>query len=379
MLARGTVEVLKSVKGSSDPKRIEVLQDGDYFGELALLTNVPRTTSVRTLAECTCLVLTREKFQALMHKAPELRWKLRESASIAGYREAEAGRVVVTAVSPSSKIRHDLLTPVNHMVGYSEMLLEETDAGNDVLRNRLDSIHMRAKQLQTGIETAMPAGLKVTQSLIVQLKQQLDEPITAILAQIAALGPIAGGDIDADVAKIAGAAQRLREMLGQRLASEASSLPQPRPSGAQSQMATGHLLVVDDNATSRELLSRRLEREGYRVSGAGDGLSALRLLEATSFDLVLLDVLMPDMNGYEMLQRIKSSDELAHIPVIMTSAMDEVDSAVRCIELGAEDYLTKPFDPILLRARIQACVQRKQVRDMEREKLRTALSAKGAE
>lgn len=127
----------------------------------------------------------------------------------------------------------------------------------------------------------------------------------------------------------------------------------------------GCLLVVDDNEMNRDLLSRRLIRQGYTVLMAENGKEALDRMRSHAFDLVLLDIMMPEMNGYEVLEYLKSDPELRHIPVIMISALDDIDSVVRCIELGAEDYLFKPFNPTLLRARIGACLEKKRLRDQE--------------
>jgi DNA-binding response OmpR family regulator len=124
------------------------------------------------------------------------------------------------------------------------------------------------------------------------------------------------------------------------------------------------LLVVDDIDDNRFALSRRLARQGYlNVTTAVDGRQALELLNSKSFDLVLLDIMMPTVNGYEVLAQMKASSSLRHIPVIMISAIDEIDSVIRCIELGAEDYLPKPFNPTLLRARVGACLERKRLHD----------------
>ena len=124
------------------------------------------------------------------------------------------------------------------------------------------------------------------------------------------------------------------------------------------------LLIVDDIEDNRFALSRRLARQGYlNVTTAADGRQALELLESKPFDLVLLDIMMPNVNGYEVLAAMKASERLRHIPVIMISAVDEIDSVIRCIELGAEDYLSKPFNPTLLRARVGACLERKQLHD----------------
>ncbi len=124
------------------------------------------------------------------------------------------------------------------------------------------------------------------------------------------------------------------------------------------------LLVVDDIEDNRFALSRRLARQGYlNVTTAADGRQALELLNSKPFDLVLLDIMMPNVNGYEVLAAMKADERLRHIPVIMISAVDEIESVIRCIELGAEDYLPKPFNPTLLRARVGACLERKRLHD----------------
>lgn len=130
-----------------------------------------------------------------------------------------------------------------------------------------------------------------------------------------------------------------------------------------------NILVVDDNEMNRDVLSRRLQKLGLATETAVDGREALAKLRAASFDLVLLDIMMPELNGYEVLQTMKSDPALRHIPVIMISAINEIDSIVKCIDLGAEDYLTKPFNPTLLKARVGACLEKKSFRDQELEYL----------
>ncbi|HEC19680.1 MAG TPA: response regulator [Gammaproteobacteria bacterium] len=128
------------------------------------------------------------------------------------------------------------------------------------------------------------------------------------------------------------------------------------------------ILVVDDNEMNRELLLRRLKVTGYDLSSAGDGEQALARLRERPFDLVLLDIMMPIMDGYETLQVIQADERLRRVPVIMITALDDVDSAVRCIEMGAVDYVTKPFNPVLLRARVEASLDRKRMSDLEEER-----------
>ena len=124
------------------------------------------------------------------------------------------------------------------------------------------------------------------------------------------------------------------------------------------------ILVVDDTEENRDILVRRLARLGYdHVVTAVNGHDALARLHAQPFDLILLDILMPGMDGYEVLERLKRDPRLRHVPVIMISALTEMESVVRCIALGAEDYLPKPFNPTLLSARVGATLEKKRLRD----------------
>jgi CheY-like chemotaxis protein len=130
---------------------------------------------------------------------------------------------------------------------------------------------------------------------------------------------------------------------------------------------TGAVLVVDDDKMNRIMLSKLLENEGYRPTAVVDGEEALEAVAKERFDAVLLDVMMPGVDGIEVLRSLKSDSRWWHIPVIMISALDETESMARCIELGAEDYVLKPFDPVLLRARVNACLARKRFHDLEEE------------
>ncbi len=133
----------------------------------------------------------------------------------------------------------------------------------------------------------------------------------------------------------------------------------------------GYLLVVDDNKVNRILLARGLEGDGHKVETAENGKQALDKLRRDAFDLVLLDIEMPVMNGYQVLETCLQDSELRDIPIIMTSSLDEIDSVVKCVELGAEDYLNKPVNPILLRARVNASLEKKRLRDEQRKLFRT--------
>jgi class 3 adenylate cyclase len=136
--------------------------------------------------------------------------------------------------------------------------------------------------------------------------------------------------------------------------------------GSLMESAPGIVLVVDDVEANRDLLSRRLQRQGHSVAVAENGQRALEMLRAQPFDLVLLDIMMPVMNGFQVLEQLKADEQLRHLPVIVISALDDLDSVVKCIEMGAEDYLSKPFNPVLLKARVGACLEKKRLHDQEK-------------
>jgi adenylate cyclase len=135
--------------------------------------------------------------------------------------------------------------------------------------------------------------------------------------------------------------------------------------------AHSRLLIVDDNTLNRLLLAHAVEEMGHEIETADNGRHALELLRARPFDLVLLDIEMPEMDGYELLDICLKDPDLRNIPIIMTSAVEEIDSVIKCVALGAEDYLTKPVNPVLLRARVNASLEKKHLRDEHRRLIRT--------
>jgi adenylate cyclase len=141
----------------------------------------------------------------------------------------------------------------------------------------------------------------------------------------------------------------------------------------------GAVLIVDDNRMNRLLLGRGLEQQGHTVAFAEHGREALDLLGRQKFDLLLLDVEMPELDGYQVLAELKLHPEHGDVPVIVTSALDELDSVVRCVEMGAEDYLTKPINPVLLKARITASLEKKRLRDQQRDLISTFATKEVAE
>jgi CheY-like chemotaxis protein len=202
------------------------------------------------------------------------------------------------------KLRHDLRTPVNQMLGYCELLQEEIEDGEDgSLLEPLAQLHGLIVTLPDHVTALVPARARTT------------------------TGPTA--------------------LVPQRT-------------------HRGMVLVVDDNAANRDMLCRRLDRDGFDTICAEDGEQALAKARSSTPDVILLDIMMPVMDGNETLDRLKADADLRHIPVIMLTSLDETVSIVSCIERGAEDHLPKPFDPVLLRARLGACLEKKLLHDRER-------------
>ena len=134
--------------------------------------------------------------------------------------------------------------------------------------------------------------------------------------------------------------------------------------------ARARVLVVDDAKSGRDMLTRRLEQDGHQADVAEDGEQALAMLGAADYDLVLLDILMPVLDGFGVLERMKDDERLRHLPIIVISALEETISVVRCLQMGADDYVTKPFDAVILRARVTACLEKKRLRDLEQAQTR---------
>jgi adenylate cyclase len=274
-------------------------------------------------------------------------------------------------IADPATLRHELRTALNHILGYSELLLEETGEGEQkALELGLRQVHTEARQLLGLINTLLASSGGDAQAVAPAVFQgELCPPLERILAagetlkrEVAGLG---AARFLPDVERILSAAETLRALLGQQVAAGAQLEGAADAGAGEGTVECGAILVVDDDEGNREILARRLRRQGYRVEVAAGGRQALETLGRTALDLVLLDVMMPDMDGYAVLQGLKADPRLHDIPVLMISALDEIASVVRCIELGAEDYLSKPFDPVLLQARIGACLERKRLHDEE--------------
>lgn len=222
-------------------------------------------------------------------------------------------------------LRHDIRTPINAIKGYGEMLLEDLEnSTTDGIRVDLDKLLTEASRLLSDLDTIVKFSLPGEANA----DQLLGETETTISELIESIEQVDESTLKEEI---------------------------------------GRILVVDDIEANRDLLSRRLAKQRHRVEVAPDGREALLLLEQKKFDLVLLDLMMPGMNGFEVLKRMKSDPNMRNVPVIMVSALNETDSVVRCIEAGAHDYLLKPIDPVMLRARISSGLESKQWSDDERQ------------
>ena len=228
-----------------------------------------------------------------------------------------------------SRVRHDLLNALNPVVNYCEMWLE--DAEEQFLQGflpDLQRIHGYGRRCMAVLDKI----------LAYRQQDEMPEGASAVLTQ--PVDPLfVCAPIDSPEGEV-----------------------RPATPAAEG----GYCLVVDDNAINRDILCRLLLRQGHRTATAVNGREALDMLRAEPFDLVLLDIMMPEMNGFQVLNHLKGDEKLREVPVIVISALDQDDSVVRCIAMGAEDYLPKPFNPLLLKARIGACLEKKRFYDKER-------------
>ena len=283
----------------------------------------------------------------------------------------------LTTPEAVAELRHELRTPLNLIIGYCEMLLE--DATDQQQRVALEQTLAAGRDVLERINaTVPPTRGEISEADFAALRDALREPQGRILTSTSAL--LAGDDgtidpqFERDVRRIRSSAERLLTVElphGRSGSHPAITIEHPiQGAAAAPPVQPAHILVVDDQEDNRSVLERRLRRQGHTVESASGGRSALELLGKQQFDLVLLDVMMPDLDGLAVLERMKADPGTRNLPVIMISALDDVASVVRCIERGAEDHLPKPFDPVLLRARISACLEKKRLRDVELEYLR---------
>ena len=293
-----------------------------------------------------------------------------------------------------SKARHNLKNPVNAILGFSEMLIEDCeDEGYDDLLIDLKKINSAGKEVLSIIEESFSdSNLNISGSNVAEIATKLEISIRTPLNTIVGYSELLREDTEnididtfnEDLDKIIISGQAISNEITQIISFDPTSSNikqkdqssddiksvlasiQPLDKGERKKVTKGSILVVDDNKNNTTLLKKRLEKLGNTVKVANDGMEAIKITEKTQLDLILLDIIMPNMNGYEVLGFLKKDKRYHEIPVIMLSSMDDLTSSYRCIELGADDYVTKPFDKLVLEARISACIEKKQLRDKEK-------------
>lgn len=297
-----------------------------------------------------------------------------------------------THIDLLARIRHDLRTPASHILGYAELLREQAeDLHSTRILPDLDRIEAAGHRLVDLIRLELaPEKLALGRIDLRHLHAELRTPLNHVIGYTEILLEIAEHDQAAellpDLQRIRTAARRFLALVEslltpKNLAAAEASRPAVRSSAHPDALALsrgpvpvcpatpermqGRILVADDDPGNRDLLLRRLSQQGFEVEAVVDGLAALERLRESSFDLLLLDVVMPGPDGDEILARLKADPARREIPVIMLSALDEMDSVVRCILAGAEDYLAKPVNTVLLRARIGACLEKSRLRRQE--------------
>ena len=272
-----------------------------------------------------------------------------------------------TAMTPAehSRLRHALRTPLNHILGYTEMVMEEAEhRGAGGQAPLLDQVRVAAKRIVEAVQNSLPPDAKFGGQALADLRAGMRPMLEQILAAIESFDRNTGNEFEGEIEKIRIAARDLLAFAQGAAVPEQPLSPLPWPGNAATPARSApRILVVDDDEANRDLLMRRLEREGFSAAAEAGGAAALEHLKREKFDLVLLDLFMPDMDGVATLTALKAAPETRDIPVVMLSAADDVDNVVRSIEMGAADFLTKPFDPILLRVRLGAILGRKRTEE----------------
>ena len=266
-----------------------------------------------------------------------------------------------------AQLRHQLRTPLNHIIGYSEILLEDAADDSTEVRSLLTDVHAAARQVLELVQQGLTGATgPVTVRDLDLLRDRMQEPVQAIMRDVGLLVQHGKYSDLMDLLRINSAASQLLSFaLGQLPEAVVSEAPL-QDDLADDGILSAKVLLVEDDENNRDILCRQLQRVGCTAMTAEDGESALSLIAREEIDVVFLDIIMPGLDGVATLQWIRSRKP--SLPVIMMSALDEMDSVRRCLQLGAEDYLLKPFDPILLRSRLGATLDRSRLRHTERQR-----------
>ncbi len=291
---------------------------------------------------------------------------------------------VNTAISSSGQMEQDLSSHATSLIIHTKTLLEYANSACPEFIQDINQILIATEKLLKLIKTFF---LNDTQT--VNIRHELRNPFNPIIGYCEMLLE----DIDKEthskahvvLEQILTTARRLLNLIDDlTLPSPLKKYEQNDLSGkepVQNNLATqsGSLLVVDDQESNRNFLSRRFKKQGFDVQEAENGALALEMIRSQDFDLILLDIMMPGIDGYQILAKLKNDEKLRHIPVIMISGLDEIDGVVRCIKMGAEDYLQKPFHHVILNAKVSATLERKRLHEKSEKLLLNILPQEIAE
>ena len=289
-----------------------------------------------------------------------------------------------------ARIRHDLKTPINHILGYAEMLLEELpQTSRELYTSDLNKIINAGRQLLSQVRFHFDdSQTRPTQLDLPRLQHEFRTPLNHIIGYAEIITEQAEDSEDAlvikDLGRIVSAAKTLLELLEAHLISNDDAIDS---NGSKSDIVwpsvpiattdpfdqsepvwnNAIILIVDDDPLNRDLMQRRLSRQGCQVMVAPSGAEALKILQSQKVDLLLLDMIMPEMDGFAVLAKMKADVLLNRTPVVMLSASDETATTVHCIKMGADDFLPKPCNTTLLLARIESALSKKKLRDIQRK------------
>ncbi len=287
------------------------------------------------------------------------------------------------AFADQAGLRHELRSTLNAIIGYGAVLLNEAlDSGPGEFQLGFTKLHrsgqrllnaanalLEASSLETG---AMEMGVeRLSAKLLRQLRAPIDEFLGACDQWLERSEEQGLENYVADLRKIRSEGQKLIELLENRGGTTAAAgfrqvapvIRQTKTKAETAKTERGVVLVVEDNESNCDILLRQLHREGHIIFTASDGVTALQMARARKFDLILLGMVLREMNGYQALERLKADPVWRDIPVIMISGLEGLDPVVKCLEMGAEDYLALPFNPVILKAKINACLEKKRLRD----------------
>jgi CheY-like chemotaxis protein len=280
--------------------------------------------------------------------------------------ESQAPAPVISA----AELRHRLRTPLNHLIGYSEILIEDYPDHAPRIETLLGEASLMLDTIQ---QTAGTDHQEIPYAALDRLRALTSNGIARVRRTVEDLRSRMPEGAHSDLERMASAVGVLIDALSPNNGGQPASQQAPnatRDLRLEPISGPGRILIVDDNEVNRDMLSRQLERQRHEVGTAADGATALAMLKARPYDVVLLDLMMPGMSGFEVLHAVRADPGLSNVAVILVSALDEMDSVVLCIEAGAEDYLFKPVNPTLLRARLKSTLDKQRADEAVRRKQR---------